>query len=138
MPVISGNIEFQKQTGSVASGNISTGGGACRLLDPEQITAVKKALAQGPAAHGFTGGVWTLARIARVIAEVTGVVYHTSSGVWKLLHRMGWSHQMPSPQARERDEDALASWMGQDWPRIKGRPRRPAPGSSSPTNPDCR
>jgi transposase len=67
--------------------------------------------------------VWTLPRVARVITDLTGVRYD-QSGVWRLLHRLGWTLQRPARQASERDEAAIARWVKADWPRI--RKRRPA------------
>jgi Winged helix-turn helix len=57
----------------------------------------------GPAKAGFDAGGWTLARIAAVVADRFGVVYHRY-GLWYLLRRRGWSVQRPVVAARERDE----------------------------------
>ena len=107
-------------------------------LRAEQTAQVIHALAQGPAAYGFTGRIWTLARIRRVIVEVTEVAFHTPAGVWKLLNRLGWSAQVPARRAIERDEDAITAWAAQVWPQIKDGLRRTEPGSSSPMNPGWR
>jgi transposase len=40
--------------------------------------------------------------------------------VWWLLRRHHWSPQRPARRAAERDEDAIARWRAEDWPRIKG------------------
>jgi hypothetical protein len=66
---------------------------------------------------------WTLARIAQVIRERFGVSY-TPAGVWVLLHRKGWSVQVPSRQSCERDEAAIEAWRKDQWPR---RPRDQQP-----------
>ena len=44
------------------------------------------------------------------------------SGVWHLLHRMGWSCQ--KPERRARDEDAIVTWHKRDWPRLKKSPTK--------------
>ncbi|WP_223840269.1 winged helix-turn-helix domain-containing protein [Saccharopolyspora pogona] len=36
--------------------------------------------------------------------------------------RLGWSAQRPARRARERDEDGIATWIAEDWPRIKKTP----------------
>ena len=42
-----------------------------------------------------------------------------------MLHqRLGWSGQRPIRHALERDEQAIARWVAQDWPRIKQAARR--------------
>jgi transposase len=59
----------------------------------------------GPAAYGWVEDqCWTLARIAVVIADRFGVDY-TLGGLDYLLHRIGWSVQVPARRAAERDED---------------------------------
>jgi putative transposase len=61
--------------------------------------------------------------VAKVIEEQFGIEYDPS-GVWHVLRRMGWSCQKPERQARERDEDAIATWRKTDWPRIKKSEKR--------------
>jgi transposase len=86
--------------------------------------AVTQALRQGARANGFDTDHWTLARITTVIEQVTGVAYHPGH-VWKLLrHRLGWRLQRPARRAIERDEQAIARWVGTDWPRIRENARR--------------
>ncbi|WP_406430011.1 winged helix-turn-helix domain-containing protein [Streptomyces sp. NBC_00631] len=35
-----------------------------------------------------------------------------------LLHRIGWSVQVPSRKATERDEEKIATWKDEQWPVI--------------------
>ena len=70
---------------------------------------------------------WTLARIAEVIRSRFKVDY-TLAGADLLLHRMGWSVQVPARQAAERDEARIAAWREERWPVVKGRRRTWAPG----------
>ena len=52
------------------------------------------------------------------------VSYHPCQ-VWKILRNLGWTGQKPEQQARESDDNAIARWLKQDWPRIKkGRANR--------------
>ena len=76
-------------------------------------------MGKGPEAFGFDTELWTLARIAAVIEQLTGVRYHPGH-VWRLLRRLGWSPQRPARRATERDEAEIARWRAQEWPRIKG------------------
>jgi transposase len=80
---------------------------------------VEHALLAGAEAHGFETDLWTLPRVAEVIWRLTGVSYHPGH-VWWLLRRRRWSPQRPARRASERDEDAIARWRAEDWPRIKG------------------
>jgi transposase len=84
-------------------------------LSPAQLAAIDRALCQGACAHGFDTDHWTLARITIVIEQATGVGYHPGH-TWKLLRRMGWRLQRPARRAVERDEQAIARWVAEDWP----------------------
>ncbi|MER5459119.1 winged helix-turn-helix domain-containing protein [Streptomyces sp. NPDC002668] len=52
-------------------------------------------LGAGPAASGWSDQCWTLARINEVVRRRFGVAY-TLAGLDLLLHRIGWSAQVPS------------------------------------------
>ena len=58
----------------------------------------------------------------------------TLAGIDVLLHRIGWSVQVPARRAAERDEAAIAAWRQETWPVIKGPSRSRAPGWSSRTS----
>ncbi|MFF3748780.1 winged helix-turn-helix domain-containing protein [Streptomyces kronopolitis] len=62
----------------------------------------------------------------------------TLSGISQMLRRHGWSHQVPSRRAVERDEAAVAGWVKDVWPHVETPRRRSGPGSSSKTKPDSR
>lgn len=97
-----------------------------------QLAKVERALERGPIANGYPTDLWTLARVAEVIEEVTGVHYHPGH-VWRVLRQMGWSRQRPARQATERDEEAIERWVNERWPRVKKTPQPGARGSSSKT-----
>jgi transposase len=98
-------------------------GGAVCKLEAAQLAELEAALEAGPAAHGWVEDqCWTLARIATLIKAMFGVSY-TLSGVDLLLHRRGWSWQAPTHRAAERDEEAIATWIREQWPLVKA-PRR--------------
>ena len=110
------------------------GGGPCKLT-PAQVREPETALEAGPAVWGWDEDqCWTLARIAEVVRRRFKVEY-TPAGLDLLLHRMGWSVQVPARQAAERNEAAIAAWKEVTWPVVKGRRRTWAPGWSSKTNP---
>jgi transposase len=95
-------------------------GGTPRLTVGQRKRLIRMLL-QGPGKHGYGTELWTLARVAEVIAVTFGVEYHPSA-VWHILRAMGWSCQKPQRWARERDEQAVQRWRQEDWPRIKKRP----------------
>ena len=84
-------------------------------LSDAQLHDLEQALRQGARAHGFDTDHWTLACITTVIEQTTGARYHPGH-VWKLLRRMGWRLQRPARRAVERDEQAIARWVAEDWP----------------------
>ena len=61
---------------------------------------------------------WTLARVADQVWRRFGVEY-TLAGMDVLLHRIGWSVQVPARRAAERDEEKIARWREDTWPVIK-------------------
>ena len=107
-------------------------------LTERQLGEVDRALRRGPRAHGFATDLWTLDRVVAVIEATTGVRYHPGH-VWKLLRdKLGWSRQRPARRAVERDDDAVARWVAEKWPRIKRGPVDAGRGSSSRTNRESR
>ena len=109
------------------------GGAKCKLTGA-QLAELEAALDAGPAAWGREEDqCWTLARISDLVRRRFRVDY-TLAGMDLLLHRIGWSVQVPARRAAERDEAAVAAWKEQTWPVIKGQPDGRAPGWSSKTS----
>jgi transposase len=103
-----------------------------------QIQLLQAELSKEPAAHGWDEDQrWTPARITVLIKELFAVEY-TLRGTSYLLHRIGWSPQVPIHRAVERDEEAIAAWRKQTWPRVKAPRPNKAHGSASPTSPASR
>lgn len=93
--------------------------GRPRRLSEEQLKELARSLKQGALAAGYATEIWTVPRIAGLIAERFGVQLARSS-VWHVLReQMGWSVQRPARQARQRDERAIASWKNKRWPELK-------------------
>ena len=89
-------------------------------LSPAQKRQLVRLLAGGPLRAGYRTDLWTLGRVAELIAGEFGVRYHPAH-VWKILTGLGWSCQKPERRAVERDEAAIARWEREAWPRIKKR-----------------
>ena len=119
--------------GRAALASKGPAGGPCKLTGA-QVRELEAVLEAGPAAQGWEDQCWTLARIAEVVRRLFRVEY-TLAGLDLLLHRIGWSVQVPARRAAERDEAAIAAWREEAWPVIKGRRRTWAPGWSSKTSP---
>jgi putative transposase len=119
--------------GRAALASKGAGGARCKLA-PAQVAELEAVLDAGPAACGYADQRWTLARIADQVWRRFGVEY-TLAGMDVLLHRIGWSVQVPARRAAERDEEKIARWREDTWPVIKARRRTWAPGSASRTSP---
>ena len=113
--------------GRAALASKGAGGAKCKLTAP-QLRELETVLDAGPAAWGWDEDqCWTLARIAEFVRSRFGVDY-TLAGLDLLLHRIGWSVQVPARRAAERDEARIAAWREETWPVVKGRRRTWAPG----------
>lgn len=92
-------------------------------LSASQRQRLLRQLLKGAIAHGYATDLWTLPRVAEVIARLFGVRYHPAH-VWRILRGEGWSCQKPERRARERDEAAIQRWRQERWPHIKKRSSR--------------
>jgi len=87
-------------------------------LNPEQRRELKRVLKRGALAAGFASDRWSLGRVQQLIKQEFGIGYHPKY-LNRLLHKLGWSPQVPLPRAVERDEALIQAWLKHDWPRIK-------------------
>lgn len=94
--------------------------GRPRKLQDRELRKLMFHLAKGATAYGFKSDVWTLKRIAAVILREFGVKYHPGH-VWKLLQRLGFSHQKPERRAIERDDREVERWRKKVWPQYRRR-----------------
>jgi putative transposase len=107
--------------------------GARSKLSEDQIRRLQQRLESGPAESGYTEDQrWTLARVVKLIASMFHITYSVK-GASLLLRRMGWTPQMPSHRAVERDEAAILTWRKRTWPAVKGSRAGWVRGSASPT-----
>jgi len=105
--------------GEAALASKGPGGCPCKL-DDGQIAQLRAALDAGPAAYGWDRDQqWTLARVAALVMRLFGVSY-SLRGVSFLLHRLGFTPQVPAHRAAERDEDAIAEWRSRTWAKVGG------------------
>ena len=106
--------------GEAALASKGPGGMACRL-NTGQLARLRAALEAGPAVWGWAEDQrWTLERVAALIGRLFHVRRYTLRGTSFLLHRMGFSPQVPVHRAAERDEDAIAAWRAVTWAKVRG------------------
>jgi transposase len=87
-------------------------------LSERQWHQLERLLEQGAKAHGWPNQLWTAARVAVLVRRHFGVSYHPDHLRRALRARLGWTSQKPRRRAKERDEDGIARWLRQDFPRI--------------------
>ena len=90
-----------------------------RMTDAH-VARVKNAILKGPRHAGFPTDMWTLGRIASVIKKTVSISYHPSH-VWKVLHAMGFTCQIPDTRSKERNEKAIKAWRAMTWPALQKR-----------------
>ncbi|WUS66843.1 winged helix-turn-helix domain-containing protein [Kitasatospora sp. NBC_01246] len=67
------------------------------------------------------------------MATLIGRRFHVSysvSGATRLMHRLGFSPQVPARRVAERDERAVTTWKEATWTEVKA-PARPAGATSA-------
>jgi len=105
--------------GEAALASRGPGGNPCKL-DEQQLAELRAALNAGPAANGWAEDQrWTLARVAALITRLSGISY-TLRGTSFLLHRIGFTPQVPAHRAVERNEEAIAAWRAATWAKVRG------------------
>jgi transposase len=97
--------------------------GVAPKLTPEQLRLIPDFLWHGAEAYGFRGDLWTCGRVVGVIREEFGITY-SNSQVSRLLKQLGWTPQVPITRAIQRDEEAIARWRAESWPKLREKARR--------------
>jgi transposase len=87
-------------------------------LSAKQKQRLLKRILKGAKANGFPTDLWTCQRIVDLIEKLFGVGYHVDS-MPRFLASLDLTCQRPQKRAVERDEERIATWIAQDWPRIK-------------------
>jgi putative transposase len=105
--------------GEAALASKGPGGAICRLSEA-QLARLRAELERGPAACGWGEDQrWTLARVTTVIGRLFHVRY-SLRGTSYLLHRIGFTPQVPVHRAVERDEAAITAWRTVTWAKVRG------------------
>ncbi|HET7425387.1 MAG TPA: IS630 family transposase [Gemmatimonadales bacterium] len=92
-------------------------------LTSTQEKIVLRWLSDSPTEYGFTTELWSAPRLAQLIEQEFGAHFHAHYlSTW--LRQRGYTPQKPRRVPREQDDEAIAQWLEQDWPRIKHKARR--------------
>ncbi|GFJ82022.1 winged helix-turn-helix domain-containing protein [Phytohabitans houttuyneae] len=88
-------------------------------LSEAQLAKLKARVELGPAAAGYGDDQrWTLARIRTLIGLMFKVRVSLTT-TWIAMQRIGFSAQLPTHRAIERDEETIAHWRRYQWPAVK-------------------
>ncbi len=87
-------------------------------LSDADLRTLEGLLAKGAKAHGWHNELWTAARVARLIEREFDLAYHPEHVRKILKRRLGWTSQKPRRKARERDDQEVARWVGDEFPRV--------------------
>lgn len=79
-----------------------SGRGRKPTMTQRQETAFKRALKRSPRASGVSTNFWT-GRAAKELLEQRGWFYGNLSGVYAIIHRLGFTLQTPAKQSLETD-----------------------------------
>ena len=91
----------------------------CRLSGA-QLARLRTELDKGPAAHGWGEDQrWTLDQLTTLIGRLFHARY-TLRGTSYLLHRLGFTPQVPIHRAAGRDEAAITAWRTGTWVKLRG------------------
>jgi transposase len=92
-------------------------------LSKQQQTNLSELLRAGPESSGFDTGTWTCAMVVELIKKRFEVAY-TVSGLTKLLHRLGFSFQVPQIQLAKADPKKQKEWAEKTYPAILRKARK--------------
>jgi transposase len=96
-------------------------------LTSAEIKRVEVALLKGPVKNGYRNDLWTLRRIAAVIAKVTDRPAPSTTRTWGLLREMGWSCQRPAKRARQQNTESVTEFREKTWTCVKKTPKNLEP-----------
>lgn len=95
-------------------------------LTADDMKRVEAALLKGPVKNGYRNDLWTLRRVAAVMAKVTGRKAPSTTRTWNLLREMGWSCQRPAKLARQQSAAAVVEFREKTWVSVKKTPKNRA------------
>lgn len=98
--------------------------GAPPKLSAQQMAQLARLVRDGtPLQYKFEFALWTLAIIRELIKDCFGVSLSEVS-VGRLMKRLGFTPQRPLYRAWQQDEELVAQWREQEFPKIAARAKR--------------
>jgi transposase len=87
-------------------------------LSDAQLAQLEDLLLGGATAHGWANDLWTAARVTALIQRHFGVRLHPEHVRKILKRRLNWSSQRPQRQHPDGNDEAIALWVAEEFPRI--------------------
>lgn len=88
------------------------------LLSDGQLAELEQLLLPGATAHGWVNDLWTAGRVTALIQRHFGVQFHPEHVRKILKRRLNWSSQRPQRQHPDGNDEAIAPWVEEEFPRI--------------------
>jgi transposase len=102
--------------------------GRTPFLTPAQEKKVLGWLAEKPTRHGFPTDLWTARRVADLIRTKFRVEFHPGY-LREWMSKRDLSPQKPARRSKERNPEAVRTWLAGEWPSIQKRGSRTTPTS---------
>jgi transposase len=87
-------------------------------LSAGQLGEREQLLLRGATAHGWVNDLWTAGRVTTLIQRHFGVRFHPEHVRKILKQRLNWSSQRPQRQHPDGNDEAIALWVAEQFPRI--------------------
>lgn len=88
-----------------------------RRLTAEELGRLAELIQSGPEAAGFDTGVWTTRQVKKMIKREFGESYCISQ-ICRILHRLGFSFQLPKTRLARADAEAQREWREERLPSL--------------------
>jgi len=89
-------------------------------LDQKRELAIM--IREGPENSGLDTGVWTSPIVADLVKRRFKIAYSPSQ-IRRILHELGFSIQYPRQELSQADKKRQATWIQEELPEIKKKPR---------------
>jgi transposase len=87
-------------------------------LSDGQLAELEQLLLKGATAHGWVNNLWTAGRVTTLIQRHFGVPFHPEHVREMLRRRLNWSSQRPQRQHPDGNDEAIALWVKEEFPRV--------------------
>lgn len=100
-----------------------TASGASPKLEVREVRKILSLMKSSATDFGFTTPLWDCRRVQQLIKKECQTDMHISN-VWRMLRSWNFTPKIPEKRALEQNEDEVAIWLDQEWPKIKAHCRR--------------